>query len=51
MRSYNNNMSKNNIKDVYKFLISKLENQGKPSDILRSRLNVLINRDKKRRWK
>ena len=49
MRSHNNNMSKNNIKDVYKFLIYKLENQGKSSDILRSRLNVLINKDKKRR--
>ena len=44
-------MSKNNIKDVYRFLISKLEKQGKPSDILRNRLNVLINREKKRRWK
>tara|TARA_Y100001963_G_C6493492_1_gene314530 strand:+ start:358 stop:543 length:186 start_codon:yes stop_codon:yes gene_type:complete len=49
MRSHNNNMSKNNIKDVYRLLISKAESRGEPSDILRNRLNVLISKDKKRR--
>ena len=45
MPTTNNNMSKENIKDVYRHLICKAENLGEPSSVLRNRLNVLIKRE------
>ena len=45
MPSSNNNMSKDGIKDVYRHLISEMENKGKPTEVLRKRLSQLIQRD------
>ena len=48
MGSRNNNMSKGAVRDVYRNLISKREDEGRDSFVLKRRLNELTEKESKK---